>query len=83
MLAWLLTIPLGVALAIAPTAPTTVTAPSPQAEPAPDTPSRARPMVYPRLPDGDPVRMSVVDDVTRLRSSIGGSMVGRQVQLVG
>lgn len=84
MLAWLLTIPLGVALAIAPTAPTAPTTPSPQAAGvAPDTPSRVPPMVYPRLPDGDPVRMSVVDYVTRVRSDIGGSLVGRQVQLIG
>ena len=87
MLAWLMTIPFGVALAIAPTAPTTLTAPtepSPQAAGvAPDTPSRVRPMVYPRLPDGDPVRMSVVDYVTRVRSDVGGSLVGRQVQLIG
>ena len=40
-------------------------------------------MVYPRLPDGDPVRMSVVDYVTRVRSDVGGSLVGRQVQLTG
>ena len=40
-------------------------------------------MMYPRLPDGDPVRMSVVDYVTRVRSDVGGSLAGRQVELTG
>jgi hypothetical protein len=90
MLAWLLTIPLGAALAIAPiarTAPTAQsgpTAPGPQAAGlAPETPTRPSPMVYPRLPDGDPVRMSVADYVTRVRSDIGASLAGRQVELTG
>jgi hypothetical protein len=84
MLAWLLTIPLAVALAIAPIAPPAPTAASlPAAVVAPDTPSRPPPMVYPRLPDGDPVRMSVADYVTRVRSDVGGSLVGRQVQMTG
>jgi hypothetical protein len=78
MTAWLLTIPLAVALAVAPTgsAPGTVGL-------GHNTPNQAYAMAYPRLPDGDPVRMSVGDYVTRVRSDTGGSLIGRQVQLTG
>lgn len=76
--AWLLTIPLAVALAIAPTGSTADTV-----RLSADAPIPVYAMVYPRLPNGDPVRMSVVDYVTRVRSDTGGSLIGRQVQMTG
>jgi uncharacterized repeat protein (TIGR03943 family) len=77
-MAWLLTIPVAVTLAVAPTgsAPATVRLSA-------DASLPVYAMVYPRLPDGDPVRMSVVDYVTRMRSDTGGSLIGRQVELTG
>jgi hypothetical protein len=77
-MAWLLPIPLAVTLAVAPTGSTADTV-----RLSADASIPVYAMVYPRLPDGDPVRMSVVDYVTRMRSDTGGSLIGRQVQLTG
>jgi hypothetical protein len=78
MAAWLLPIPLAAALAVAPTGAKARTVGLGHV-----TPSRVYVMAYPRLPAGDPVRMSVMDYVTRLHSDTGGSLIGRQVQITG
>ena len=77
-MAWMLTIPVAVTLALAPTGSTPDTV-----RLSADAPIPVYAMVYPRLPAGDPVRMSVVDYVTRMRSDTGGSLVGRRVELTG
>jgi hypothetical protein len=78
MTAWLLTIPMAAALAVTPTGGKDPTVRLDDA-----TPSRVYLMAYPQLPAGDPVRMSVMDYVTRVHSDTGGSLVGRQVQMTG